>query len=154
MARAPTPVEMTDPLKSLGGPKLGRSTPGPVGYGGSRVFSMLEQLESDNDYAQAVLEQAMPALNMARTMAAQGDSAAAERAKQLAGEIQPKFKAAQRAKAALVAGRKGAVSLSSKPSFGRKEDTFARPLTGATDDPTDYKFDGFNSKSSTYTPVR
>ena len=58
MARAPTPVEMTDPLKGFFVDAGSRSsTPGPRNYGGSQVFSMVEQLQSDLDYANAVLEQ-------------------------------------------------------------------------------------------------
>eukprot|EP01052_Picozoa_sp_SAG31_P007063 SAG31_NODE_332_length_17516_cov_3.552840_9_plen_150_part_00 len=143
MARAPTPVEMTDPLKGLGGPKLGRSTPGPVNYGGTRVFTMLEQLESDWECANAELQHAMPALNMARCAVAETSAGSAENAAarkreaELLREIRPKFKNAQRVKAALAAGQKAQKSLSSVPTFGRKNDTFARPLTGASDTPSD-----------------
>ena len=70
MARAPTPVEMTDPLKGLEGFGGQRSTPGPRNYGGTQVFTMIEQLEREAEWATDRLEQAMPALNHARNAAA------------------------------------------------------------------------------------
>ena len=63
-------------------------------------------------------------MHMARKTAARAPAGSAEKAavearvRELVQAIKPKFAARQRAKAALDAGKKGSVSLSSIPTFG------------------------------------